>query len=373
MNKERKFFTIMAFMFFLTFGYSQNCFSRDVGGVVSGNVQWSGDIHVIEDVTVSSGSMLTILPGTTVRFSAGREIFFLVQGRLIAEGLKNNMILFTSDANSPSPGDWDLICFDMPSGDSSIKYCVVEYGVDSINTSGDESDSAVIIQNSIIRHSQDDGILIGPSSDMNIQFNTIYKNGAAGVGFHKSLQGFSKNVTLKNNIIVNNVYGIVNDSSKSYSSEYNNVWGNNNGDYITRNGEINQNNDISADPLFEDIFSDNVNLQQHSPCLKASEGGGEIGVYGTCSGNNISEPPVLTVDINGTSVSLTWSAVGNATGYRLLYAPYPDPIYTEVADLGNTTSFSADLWIGAAYYVYLQAYNSYGDSDYSNMEHFVIY
>ena len=82
--------------------------------------------------------------------------------------------------------------------------------------------------------------------------------------------------------------------------------------------------------------------------------------------------PTLTVTTSETTVSLSWTSVADATGYRLLYAPYPDPTYTEVADLGNTTSFSADLWIGAAYYVYLQAYNSHGDSDYSNMEHFVI-
>ena len=82
--------------------------------------------------------------------------------------------------------------------------------------------------------------------------------------------------------------------------------------------------------------------------------------------------PTLTVTTSEMTVSLSWSTSLSATGYRLLYAPYPDATYTEMVDLGNTTSFSADLWIGAAYYVYLQAYNSYGDSDYSNMEHFVI-
>ena len=316
MNKKRNFFTItiMAYILFLTFGYSQNCFSKDVGGVVSGNVQWSGDIHVINNVTVSFGSMLTILPGTTVRFLAGREIRLTVNGRLMAEGSNNNNILFTSDANPPAPGDWNLIWFDRPSGDSSIKYCVVEYGVDSINTSGRESDSEVIIQNCIVRHSQDDGILIGPSSDMNIQFNTIYDNGSVGVEFYMG----SKNIIFKNNIIVNNLYGIANDSGLSYSSEYNNVWGNNKDDYKAWSGQINQNNDISVNPLFEDINSDNVMLQQNSLCLTASECGGEIGAFGTCSENDGdvdgSDLAVFAADFGRTDCAGNPSCEGDLNG-----------------------------------------------------------
>jgi predicted CxxxxCH...CXXCH cytochrome family protein len=40
--------------------------------------------------------------------------------------------------------------------------------------------------------------------------------------------------------------------------------------------------------------------------------------------------------------------------------------------MGNVTSFSADLWEGAAYYVAVQARNDYGSSDYSNVEYFII-
>jgi len=40
--------------------------------------------------------------------------------------------------------------------------------------------------------------------------------------------------------------------------------------------------------------------------------------------------------------------------------------------MGTQTSVSFDLWVGAAFYVAIEAYNSSGSSGYSNIEHFVI-
>jgi formylglycine-generating enzyme required for sulfatase activity len=81
--------------------------------------------------------------------------------------------------------------------------------------------------------------------------------------------------------------------------------------------------------------------------------------------------PTMTLTTSGTRVSLSWSAAG-ATGYRLFYAPYPAGSPTGVMDMGGSTSFSIDLSVGAAYYVFVQAYNSYGYSGYSSIDHFTI-
>ena len=82
--------------------------------------------------------------------------------------------------------------------------------------------------------------------------------------------------------------------------------------------------------------------------------------------------PGLTVTTSGNTVTLSWDAVPNADGYTLFYAPYPEASYVGDIDMGNQTSVSFDLWDGAAFYIAVQAYNSAGNSDYSNIEYFDI-
>jgi len=84
--------------------------------------------------------------------------------------------------------------------------------------------------------------------------------------------------------------------------------------------------------------------------------------------------PALTVKISGTAVSVSWNPVDDATGYIIFYAPYPytGPDSIGSAVIGNQIGISVDLWEGAAFYVAVRAFNSLGNSDYSNIEHFVI-
>ena len=84
--------------------------------------------------------------------------------------------------------------------------------------------------------------------------------------------------------------------------------------------------------------------------------------------------PTLTVTISGTTVSLSWTAVTDATGYTLYYAPYPytGPDSINSLDMGNRTGISANLPDGAAFYVAVEARNSTGSSGYSNIEYFAV-
>ena len=85
-------------------------------------------------------------------------------------------------------------------------------------------------------------------------------------------------------------------------------------------------------------------------------------------------PPVMSYSTPGTSISINWDSVAGASGYILSYAPYPytGPQSIGSIDLGNQTSFSYDLWSGAAFYIAVQAYNAQGASSYSNIEYFII-
>ena len=69
------------------------------------------------------------------------------------------------------------------------------------------------------------------------------------------------------------------------------------------------------------------------------------------------EAPKLTVTINGTKVTLSWSKVTGATGYQVHYAQYPydNPETIKTIDVGNITSASYDLSPGDAYHIAVKA------------------
>ncbi|MFO7985906.1 MAG: DUF1565 domain-containing protein [Desulfatiglandaceae bacterium] len=88
----------------------------------------------------------------------------------------------------------------------------------------------------------------------------------------------------------------------------------------------------------------------------------------------VPDASTLTVAVSGTTVTISWTRVSGATGYRLNYAPspYTGPDTIRSIDMGNQIEVSFDLWKGASFYVAATAYNSVGSSGYSNIEHFVI-
>lgn len=86
-------------------------------------------------------------------------------------------------------------------------------------------------------------------------------------------------------------------------------------------------------------------------------------------------PPSIVVTQDRTTVSVAWSPVPSANGYRLFYAPYPytGPDSTQSIDLdGGATSISAELWDGAAFYIAVTAHNDTASSDFSNIELFFL-
>ena len=125
----------------------------------------------------------------------------------------------------------------------------------------------------------------------------------------------------------------------------------------------------SYGPMASDLAIDNNNI----PYLSYSTAG-EL-VLAQYMGDMtvaIPLPPHLSLARNGMTINLSWTTTSGAEGYTLFYAPYPDASYIGSFDMGPQTSLPADLSSGAAFYVAVQAYNGAGNSDYSNIEHFVI-
>jgi hypothetical protein len=88
----------------------------------------------------------------------------------------------------------------------------------------------------------------------------------------------------------------------------------------------------------------------------------------------VPSPPILSVIVADTQLTLTWSAVEGATGYYISYAPFPytgpDAIVT--LDAGMANSLSVTLSPGDAFLLAVQARDNTGLSPYSNIETFEI-
>ncbi|MHA2181969.1 MAG: right-handed parallel beta-helix repeat-containing protein [Promethearchaeota archaeon] len=181
-----------------------------VGGTINEDTTWEGHIFVQDNVIVSQGVTLTILPGTFVEFqhaSGYKNItrlgLFTDGGTIKAIGNPDQQIWFTSDAEQPINGDWGgILCTD--SKDSVFKYIIVEFpliGIELINCS-------VSISHSIIRWVHTEGIKTTQSTGL-IEQNLIYQN-----GYHEIvLEDFNQNVTIQYNIFNGGNYGIYSESS----------------------------------------------------------------------------------------------------------------------------------------------------------------
>ncbi|MDX2432443.1 MAG: PKD domain-containing protein [Bacteroides sp.] len=143
------------------------------------------------DLGSSTGSKLTIEPGTTVKFSSGS--WFRVGaatgafGSLVADGDPENMITFSSAAPEGfgAAGDWDGIWFASGTGNNSIlNYCNITDGGGYTSSSGNliiqnKAAGVPVISNCQISNSAAWGIYLKSGSDPALTDNN-FENNALG-------------------------------------------------------------------------------------------------------------------------------------------------------------------------------------------------
>lgn len=132
----------------------------EISGIISSDMTLTPDyLYIVTgNVLVDSGVTLTIKPGTRIQFDPG--CYLMVDGCLKAIGTEDSMIVFTSNAQNPAPGDWDGIRFRDKSVDA-------EFDADGNYVSG-----------SIIKYSEiefSSGILLDTASPY-IAYNYIHDN-----------------------------------------------------------------------------------------------------------------------------------------------------------------------------------------------------
>lgn len=128
----------------LTFlGYFSPIQAADWSGEIPNGTVWSGGEvqRITGDVTIASGSTLTIQAGAVVKFNSGRDMF--VDGDLVANGTSGSPIYFTSDRDdtvggdtngdgsgtSPFAGAWNKVAISS-SGSADLDWVIVRYGGD---------------------------------------------------------------------------------------------------------------------------------------------------------------------------------------------------------------------------------------------------
>ena len=223
---------------FLLFSSLALLSQTNVGGLISVNTHWalSGSPYiVVSNILIENGAVLTIDPGTEIRFDSLKLI--QVRGGLVARGTESNNIIFTSNSANPAPGDWKYILFEDESLDydtvsqtgSIFKNCIIEYGGTN-NISGESEirlysanpliDSCYItnsaalgvygtmlnsfqISNCIITNNQWGGINI-EGYYVKILKNTFKNNGSYSLDCPALTARGSNYLLIKENIICNN-------------------------------------------------------------------------------------------------------------------------------------------------------------------------
>lgn len=85
------------------------------------------------------------------------------------------------------------------------------------------------------------------------------------------------------------------------------------------------------------------------------------------------DTPVISLALDGNNLTVLWNNIPDATGYTLLYAPYPSVDYVGQIDMGTYQGLNFGDSRGLSFYVVVQAYNDSGVSGYSNINAFASY
>lgn len=104
------------------------------GDIAGGDSIWypSGNPHIVmRRLAIGDNGKLTIMPGCIVKFAtgAGFTVGNTTPGELIAIGKADSIICFTSNATTPSPGDWEGFDFyGQTRATTRFSYCEISYG-----------------------------------------------------------------------------------------------------------------------------------------------------------------------------------------------------------------------------------------------------
>ena len=146
---------------------------------ITENTTWEAKYvyYVDQSINVTNNSILTIEPGTIIKFAQGKELDVSYRssstGNIIALGTEKAPILFTSQAQVKSKGDWWGVWLYEGADASEFRYCTFEYAGGS-GWSGGEG-----------------AITINLAENVAIDNCTFKKSDSYGVRIYQSQSGLS--------------------------------------------------------------------------------------------------------------------------------------------------------------------------------------
>ncbi len=329
--------------------------------------------RIYSGFTVANGDLLTLEPGCTLKLDP--NVYIYVYGTLVADGTPAERITFTSSAASPAPGDWHQLYYIGADPGCVLDNCDLSYGGDSYaNLMVKDSGSNLAISNSSFTHSAMCGIEIhdvssptslsiagclfthcgtygmrSNSSEDQVISDCVFRdneNGYLATGGRTYFQSH-------NRIVDNDIRGVYMYSwAEAYfgddPAEWNDVYGN--GVYNLQAGSA----DIFApyvywgttDPgeieasIWHWIDDNDYGLVGFEPFLDEGHAPG-----------GLPSPGDLSIEVWSDTVTLSWSAVPDATSYRVYSSTEPYDGYTE--DLSGI--FAGTTWsapVGDAFRCY---------------------
>ena len=105
---------------------------------ITTSTTWTSDktYFITGDITIGNNSVLTIQPGTVIKFNAGSSLTvgYASNATLIANGTASQPIIFTSAALVPAAGAWEGLFFDGHTlNNTSLSYCNILYAGSNTN------------------------------------------------------------------------------------------------------------------------------------------------------------------------------------------------------------------------------------------------
>jgi parallel beta-helix repeat protein len=150
---------------------------------------WSGKVVLDDAVRVADKALLTIKPGTEIRFSGSAAL--TVQGRVLANGTEQNPISFLSDSGTEA-GSWHGISFLGSKEESELAHVRIEGAVQALTING----SKVSIVSSVLQ-SGIKGIYMGAEAIVKVDDVTIRNMGEVGIEASTHSQGIISNCLIE--------------------------------------------------------------------------------------------------------------------------------------------------------------------------------
>ncbi len=274
-----------------------------------------------DDLLVQAGDSLEIAPGCTLRFNG--DYLLNAQGSLLAIGSEFEPIVFTSNSETPAPGDWKGIQFNNSFGMSTCRCsdCVIEYAGSSTGCVRLSTSHEVTFANCLVRYSETAGIYVGPNSTPTLINCYIVDNGTHGVYLYNESSGLNGGgaVSEWNDIHSNGLFNVYHNNAAELDLGFM-YWG------TTDSSSI-------ADGIH--LFSGSCNF---TPWLNE--------LHDEIFPHSLSDAPTLSfTSQDSTGLRISWHPVQYAAGYKIYssvdsYAPFEE--WGLLAEVTADTTFSLD-------------------------------